>query len=66
MQNTSDKIFALVRELAGESKTVKVADIMERCTTKGYKPDEVDECIETYEELNVWQVNQTRTKITFL
>uniref|UniRef100_A0A182WL62 DNA replication licensing factor MCM7 n=1 Tax=Anopheles minimus TaxID=112268 RepID=A0A182WL62_9DIPT len=66
VQNTSDKIFALVRELAGDSKTVKVADIMERCTSKGYKPDEVDECIETYEELNVWQVNQTRTRITFL
>lgn len=66
VQNTSDKIFALIRELAGASKTVKVSDVMERCTTKGYKPDEIDTCIEEYEELNVWQVNQTRTKITFI
>uniref|UniRef100_A0A8D8IEI9 DNA replication licensing factor MCM7 n=3 Tax=Culex pipiens TaxID=7175 RepID=A0A8D8IEI9_CULPI len=66
VQNTSDKIFALVRELAGASKTVKISDVMERCTTKGYKPDQVDACIEEYEELNVWQVNQTRTKITFI
>ncbi|XP_055612968.1 DNA replication licensing factor Mcm7 [Uranotaenia lowii] len=64
--NTSDKIFALVRELAGASKTVKISDVMERCTTKGYKPDQVDACIEEYEELNVWQVNQTRTTITFI
>ncbi|XP_053687644.1 DNA replication licensing factor Mcm7 [Sabethes cyaneus] len=66
VQNTSDKIFALVRELAGASKTVKISDVMERCTTKGYKPDQVDNCIEQYEELNVWQVNQTRTKLTFI
>lgn len=64
--NTSDKIFELVRELAGSNKTVKIADVMERCTTKGYKPDQVDKCIEEYEELNVWQVNQTRTKVTFI
>lgn len=64
--NTSDKIFALVRELAGQSKTVKISDVMDRCTTKGFKPDQVDTCLEEYEELNVWQVNQTRTKITFI
>uniref|UniRef100_A0A336MAI7 DNA replication licensing factor MCM7 n=2 Tax=Culicoides sonorensis TaxID=179676 RepID=A0A336MAI7_CULSO len=64
--NTSDKIFALVRELAGQSKTVKVSEVMDRCTTKGFKPDQVDACLEEYEELNVWQVNQTRTKITFI
>lgn len=64
--NVYDKIFALVRELAGDSKVVKVADIMEKCVTKGLKPDQVDACIEQYEEMNVWQVNQTRTKITFI
>ncbi|XP_075164013.1 minichromosome maintenance 7 [Haematobia irritans] len=64
--NTSDKIFAVVRELAGNSTTVKIADVMDRCTTKGFKPDQVDKCIEDYEELNVWQVNMARTKITFM
>lgn len=64
--NTSDKIFAVVRELAGINNTVKIADVMDRCTTKGFKPDQVDKCIEDYEELNVWQVNMARTKITFM
>ncbi|KAL9692561.1 hypothetical protein quinque_015740 [Culex quinquefasciatus] len=66
VQNTTDKIFALVRELAGANTTVKISDVMERCTTKGYKPDQVDACIEEYEELIVWQVNQTQTKKTIL
>uniref|UniRef100_A0A1A9UP56 DNA replication licensing factor MCM7 n=1 Tax=Glossina austeni TaxID=7395 RepID=A0A1A9UP56_GLOAU len=63
---TSDKIFAAVRELAGNSNTVKIADIMDRCANKGFKPDQVDKCIEDYEELNVWQVNMGRTKVTFM
>lgn len=66
VQNASDKIFNLVKELAGDKKTVKYSDVVERCLTKGFKPDEVDQCIEEYEELNIWQVNQTRTKITFI
>ncbi|KAG5880468.1 hypothetical protein JTB14_000573 [Gonioctena quinquepunctata] len=64
--NVHDKIFALIRELAGDSKIVMVSDALEKCASKGYNPDQVDACIEEYEELNVWQVNQTRTRLTFV
>lgn len=64
--NVSDKIFAIIRGLAGDSKTIKVSDAIEKCASKGYNPDQVDGCIEEYEELNVWQINQTRTRITFI
>jgi DNA replication licensing factor MCM7 len=66
VHNISDRIFAIIRELAGNQKTVKMSDVVDRCTQKGYKPDQVDVCVEEYEELNVWQVNQTRTKVTFI
>lgn len=65
-QNPMNRIFHLIRELAGEKKTVKVSDILERCTSKGFKPDQINDCIEEYEALNVWHVNQTRTQITFI
>lgn len=64
--NTSDKIFALIREIAATDKTVKISDVIDRCVTKGFKPDQVEACINEYEELNVWQVNQAKTKITFI
>jgi DNA replication licensing factor MCM7 len=64
--NVNDQIFAIIRELAGDSKTVKIQDVLEKCVSKGHNRDQVDSCIEEYEELNVWQVNQTRTKITFI
>ncbi|XP_067014629.2 DNA replication licensing factor Mcm7 [Anabrus simplex] len=65
-QTAVDKIFAVIRELAGDEKTVKLSDVMEHCTRKGFKPDQVEECVEEYEELNVWQINQARTKLTFV
>ncbi|EDS34495.1 DNA replication licensing factor MCM7 [Culex quinquefasciatus] len=46
VQNTSNKIFALMRKLAVASNTVKISDVMERCTTKYYKPGQEDACIE--------------------
>ncbi|GBP39589.1 DNA replication licensing factor Mcm7 [Eumeta japonica] len=64
--SATDRIFAVIRDLAGSNKTVKIADVIERCVDKGFKPDQVDACIEEYENLNVWQVNQVRTKLTFM
>jgi DNA replication licensing factor MCM7 len=61
-----DRIFALVQEIAGQAKTVKMADVLDACTSKGFKPSQVDETIEDYEGLNVWHLNQTRTTITFV
>jgi DNA replication licensing factor MCM7 len=69
VQNITDQIFAAIKDMAaisGGIRTVKMTDIMERCTAKGFKPDAIDACVEEYEELNVWQVNQKRDKITFL
>ena len=64
-QSITDRIFSLIREIASGRKTLKMSEIKERCMSKGYKPDQIDECIEDYEELNVFSVNQTKTKITF-
>lgn len=66
LRDTSDRIFALIRDLASGRKTVKFSEVMERCVAKGFNPDQLEKCVEEYEELNVWQVNQTRTQITFI
>lgn len=50
----------------GGARTVKMGDVMERCVSKGFKPPQIEECIEEYEELNVWQVNTARSRITFV
>merc|ERR1719374_383776 len=56
-QTVTDKIYAVIREMAGNQKSLKISDIKERCMSKGYKPDQIDQAIEEYEELNVFSIN---------
>ena len=37
-----------------------------RCTAKGFKPDDIEKCLEEYEQLDVWQLNQAKTKLTIV
>jgi len=48
------------------AKTLKMSEVRERCLDKGYRPGDVDEAIDEYEQLNVFSINQTRTKLTFI
>lgn len=67
-QTVTDKIFNVIRDIMSETgtRTVKISDALERCVSKGYTPDQFEEAIEEYEELDVWQLNQARTRITFI
>ena len=45
---------------------LRLPDAQQRCLTKGFTPDQFDACLGEYEDLNVWQINSNRTKITFV
>jgi len=65
-QQEVDRIYQFILSIADGSKTIKVQDIKDRATTKGYKPDAIERCLEEYESLDVWQLNQARTKLTIM
>ncbi|XP_035983081.1 DNA replication licensing factor MCM7 isoform X2 [Fundulus heteroclitus] len=70
-QRPADVIFSLVRELATEGRggsggVVRMAEAEQRCVSRGFTPAQFQEALEEYEELNVWQINQARTRITFV
>jgi DNA replication licensing factor MCM7 len=65
-QQEVDRIYQFILSIAEGGKTIKVQDIKDRATTKGYKPDAIDRCLEEYESLDVWQLNQARTKLTIM
>jgi len=62
----SDEIYDLIRTMAAGAKTLKIPEIRERCTAKGFKPDDIDKCLDEYEQLDVWQLNQAKTKLTIV
>lgn len=73
-QRPADVIFSLVRELStegvagrgGAGGVVRMAEAEQRCVSRGFTPAQFQEALEEYEELNVWQINQARSRITFV
>ncbi|CAJ0931886.1 unnamed protein product [Ranitomeya imitator] len=67
-QRPADVIFATIREMVPEKgpRSVKYSEAEQRCVSKGFTPAQIEAALEEYEELNVWLVNQARTKITFV
>lgn len=60
-----DSIYGIIREMS-DPDTVRFDEARQRILAKGYTPIQFDECLDEYERLNVWQVNQSRTRITFI
>ncbi|XP_016413024.1 DNA replication licensing factor mcm7-B-like [Sinocyclocheilus rhinocerous] len=67
-QRPADVIFSLLRELAGEGavRSVRVVEAEQRCVSRGFTPAQFQAALDEYEELNVWQINQARSRITFV
>ena len=60
-----DAIYSIIREMA-DPDMVRFDEARQRILAKGFTPNQFDECLDEYERLNVWQVNQSRTRITFI
>ena len=60
-----DAIYGIIREMA-DPDVVRFDEARQRILAKGYTPDQFDECLDEYERLNVWGVNLSRTRITFV
>ena len=60
-----DAIYGIIREMS-DPDTVRFDEARQRILAKGYTPDQFEQCLDEYERLNVWQVNQSRTRITFV
>uniref|UniRef100_A0A6I8R0S9 DNA replication licensing factor MCM7 n=1 Tax=Xenopus tropicalis TaxID=8364 RepID=A0A6I8R0S9_XENTR len=67
-QRPADVIFSTIREMVPEkgARSVKYSEAEQRAVSKGFTPAQFEAALEEYEELNVWLVNQARTKITFV
>ena len=61
------KIFELIRELDfGENNAVKISEIYDRCTKKGFTLSQIDDCIDEYTRDGIWCVDEHRTKVFFM
>lgn len=65
-QRPADVIFATIRELVSRGRSVHFSEAEQRCISRGFTPAQFQAALDEYEELNVWQVNTSRTRITFV
>ncbi|KAL5475357.1 hypothetical protein EMCRGX_G025158 [Ephydatia muelleri] len=63
--NPVDAIYSIIREMS-DPDTVRFDEARQRILAKGFTPDQFEQCLDEYQRLNVWQVNQSRTRITFV
>jgi DNA replication licensing factor MCM7 len=48
------------------NKVVKLSDVQNLIVSRGATPQAVQKCLEEYESLNVWNVNNAKTVVTFM
>uniref|UniRef100_A0A2I3GVF1 DNA replication licensing factor MCM7 n=1 Tax=Nomascus leucogenys TaxID=61853 RepID=A0A2I3GVF1_NOMLE len=66
LRQIADVVFATVRELVSGDRSVRFSEAEQRCISRGFTPAQFQAALDEYEELNVWQVNASRTRITFV
>jgi DNA replication licensing factor MCM7 len=75
-ENTTDKVrrdpvtvvYDVIRNHSQSTNNtrVNIADIQGMIISKGGTPQAIKQCLDEYEALNVWTVNNSRTAVTFI
>ncbi|XP_053212139.1 DNA replication licensing factor mcm7-like [Panonychus citri] len=60
-----DRIYRLIRGIFDERQINEIPyqDAIDKCKSRGFSIDEIEEVLEEYEVLNVWQADQDKTNI---
>ena len=60
--------YSIIRDYATErgETTINYASVEKTLLTKGFTQDQIDNCLEEYEAIDVWKINASRTQIAFV
>ena len=71
--NPIDRIYEIIRAMSKDPEDnfrimddVRLSEVRERVLSKGFKVQEFEECLRYYEELNIWFVNESQTRLTWV
>ena len=66
MERIKDVINRLKNSLNPGQNTMQIKEIRDKCHAAGYSNEQIDRCLDEYENINVWQINQKRTSLVFV
>jgi DNA replication licensing factor MCM7 len=68
--STADRIKQIISRLKSLMKdgdtSISVKGIKEKCSEEGISGEQVGRFLDEYENMDVWHINQSKTKLTFL
>ncbi|KAF9902486.1 Mcm2-7 hexameric complex component, partial [Lobosporangium transversale] len=69
----TDRIYNIIRTMSKDPEDnwrlveeLRLQDIRDRVLAKGFKIQELEDCLREYEEMNIWFVNDAQTKLTWI
>eukprot|EP00949_MAST-11_sp_MAST-11-sp1_P004690 g4690.t1 len=67
-EDVMTRVYSLIRDFATSrgDTTINFAAIERLLLTKGFTEQQINDCIDEYESINVWKVNASRTQIVFV
>ncbi|KAG0044270.1 Mcm2-7 hexameric complex component [Gryganskiella cystojenkinii] len=70
--NPTDRIYELIRTLCKDPEDgfhlvdyIRLSEARDHVISKGFKVQEFEECLRYYEELGIWFVNESQTRLTW-
>lgn len=70
--NPIDRIYEVVRTMSKDPEDdfrlvdeMRLSEVRDRVLSKGFKVQEFEECLRYYEDLGIWFVNESQTRLTW-
>ena len=67
-EDVTTRVYSIIRDYATErgETTINYASVEKTLVTKGFTQDQIENCLEEYEAIDVWKINASRTQIAFV
>ncbi|KAF9363286.1 Mcm2-7 hexameric complex component [Mortierella sp. NVP85] len=69
----TERIYDIIRTMSKDPEDgwrlveeLRLQEVRERVLAKGFKIQELEECLREYEDMNIWFVNDAHTKLTWI
>ncbi|KAF9575802.1 Mcm2-7 hexameric complex component [Mortierella alpina] len=72
-QSPTDRIYDIIRTMSKDPEDnwrlveeLRLQEVRDRVLAKGFKVQELEDCLREYEDMNIWFVNDAQTKLTWI
>ncbi|KAG0320782.1 Mcm2-7 hexameric complex component [Linnemannia gamsii] len=72
-QSPTDRIYDIIRTMSKDPEDgwrlveeLRLQEVRDRVLAKGFKLQDLEDCLREYEDMNIWFINDAQTKLTWI